>query len=237
MTFKAFVYSIIKRKKSNTEIINLCSLALIIIGIFFIYIYNDIFLIDTGYGFLFLIVFCGFSAYIFNYFYQYYDFEKIKSKKKGFLEFDKDELIISYDEKIKYEEITHFDLEIDAYYNELINVGYRGPIEKRSLGISNSLTITHNSKTKKLNFKLENKSHLRVLERNLYEIIISEKLINIDSKKSIKLIPEQYQKFKEYESYIGKQLKARKINCTEGLLLIGYNSYDEAQDLKRKYCR
>ncbi|WBX72073.1 hypothetical protein [Tenacibaculum retecalamus] len=61
-------------------------------------------------------------------------------------------------------------------------------------------------------------------------------MINIDSKKSIKLIPEQYRKFKEYEEYIGKQLKAKKINCTEGLLLIGYNSYDEAQNLKRKYC-
>ncbi|WBX72074.1 hypothetical protein [Tenacibaculum retecalamus] len=145
MTFKAFVYKIIKREKSNTETINLCSLALIIIGIFFIYIYNDIFLIDTGYGFLFLIVFCGFSAYLFNYFYQYYDFEKIKSNKKGFLEFDKNELIINYDEKIKYEEITQFDLQIDAYYDQLINVSYRGPIEKRSLGISNSLTITHNS--------------------------------------------------------------------------------------------
>ena len=236
MTFKAYIHIIIKREKSNTEMIFLSGLFSIIIGLIFTFVYKKIFHIDSGSNFLFAVMFIGFLAIFFTYFYQYYDFEKIKNEKKGFLELDKNELIINYDEKIKYEELTDFELIIDAYYDEIINMGYRNPTEKRSLGITNSLTITHNSKIRTFNFKLESKSHLKVLERNIYQIIINDKLKNIDGKKSIKLIPEKYKSYEEYKEYVGKQLKEKKVNCTEGLLLIGYNSYEEAQELKKKYC-
>ena len=214
----------------------LSGLCLMIIGLIFSYIYNEIFHTDSGKGILASIMMIGMLTIFFTYFYQYYDFEKIKNLKKGFVELEKDELIINYTEKIKYEELTDFDLSINAYYNEKINFGHRSPTEKRSLGISNTLTITHKSKTRTFNFKLEDKSHQNVLERNIYNIVISEKLRNIDGKKSIKLIPKQYKNFEEYREYVGKQLREKKVNCTEGLLLIGYNTYEEAQELKKKYC-
>ncbi|UMB61182.1 hypothetical protein MHL31_03010 [Lutibacter sp. A80] len=221
---------------SNTETIFLSGLFLLITSLIFTFIYKKVFHIDSGSTLLFLIMFLGFLLIIFTYFYQFYDFEKIKNEKNGFLELDANELIINYNEKIIYEEITDFELLIDAYYNKKINMIYRNPTEKRSLGISNSLTITHKSKTRTFNFKLESKSHQNVLERNIYNLVINDKLRNIDGKKSIKLIPKQYKGFEEYREYIGKQLKEKKINCTEGLLLMGYKSYDEAQELKRKYC-
>ena len=236
MTFKAHIHKIIKKETSNTEIIFLSGLFLMIIGLIFSYIYNEIFHTDSGKGILASIMIIGMLTIFFTYFYQYYDFEKIKNLKEGFLEIEKDELIINYTEKIKYEELTDFDLSINAYYNQIINFGNRSPTEKRSLGISNSLTITDKSKTRTFNFKLESKSHQNVLERNIYQLVISDKLRNIDGKKSIKLIPKQYKGFDEYREYVGKQLKAKKVNCTEGLLLIGYNSYEEAQELKKKYC-
>ncbi|WP_172824399.1 hypothetical protein [Polaribacter sp. KT25b] len=214
----------------------LSGLFLMIIGLVFSYIYNEIFHTDSGKGILASIMMIGMLTILFTYFYQYYDFEKIKNLKKGFIELEKDELIINYSEKIKYEELTDFDLSINAYYNEKINLGHRNPTEKRSLGISNSLTITHKSKTRTFNFKLESKSHQNVLERNIYNLVIHDKLRNIDGKKSIKLIPEQYKGFEEYREYVEKQLKEKKINCTEGLLLMGYKSFDEAQELKKKYC-
>ena len=49
-------------------------------------------------------------------------------------------------------------------------MAYRNPIEKRSLGISNTLTITHKSKTRTFNFKLESKAHQNVLERKLFHL-------------------------------------------------------------------
>lgn len=236
MTFKAYTHKIIKKETSNTETIFLSGLFLLITSLIFTLIYKQVFHINSGSSILFSIMFLGFLAIIFTYFYQFYDFEKIKNKKNGFLELDTNELVINYNEKIKYEELTDFELLIDAYYNEKINMIYRNPTEKRSLGISNSLTITHKSKTRTFNFKLENKSHQTVLERNIYHIVIGDKLRNIDGKKSIKLIPKQYKKYEKYREYVGKQLKAKKVNCTEGLLLIGYKSYDEAQELKKKYC-
>lgn len=236
MTFKAYIHKIIKKETSNTEMIFLSGLFLLIMGLVFSLVYKEVFHIESGYNLLASIMFIGMLTILFTYFYQFYDFEKITNIQKGFLELDKNELIINYDEKIKYEELTDFELIIDAYYNEKINMIYRNPTEKRSLGISNSLTITHNSKTRTFNFKLESKSHRRVLERNIYQIVINDKLKNIDSKKSIKLIPEQYKSYDEYKEYVGKQLKEKKVNCTEGLLLIGYNSYEEAQELKKKYC-
>jgi hypothetical protein len=236
MTFKAYIHKIIKKEISNTETIFLSGLFLLITSLIFTFIYKKVFNIDSGSSILFSIMFLGLLLIIFTYFYQFYDFEKIKNEKNGFLELDANELIINYNEKIRYEEITDFELLIDAYYNEKINMIYRNPTEKRSLGISNSLTITYKSKTRTFNFKLESKSHQNVLERNIYKLLIHDKLRNIDGKKSIKLIPEQYKGFEEYREYVGKQLKEKKINCTEGLLLMGYKSYDEAQELKKKYC-
>lgn len=236
MTFKAYIHKIIKKETSNTETIYLSGLFLLITSLIFTFIYKKVFHIDSGSTLLFSIMLLGFLAIIFTYFYQFYDFEKIKNEKNGFLELDTNELIINYKEIIKYEELTDFELLIDAYYNEKINMIYKNPTEKRSLGISNTLTITHKSKTRTFNFKLESKSHQNVLERTIYNLVINNKLKNIDGKKSIKLIPKQYKGFDEYREYIGKQLKAKKVSCTEGLLLMGYNSYDEAQELKKKYC-
>ena len=59
-----------------------------IIGLFFSYIYNEIFHTDSGKGILASIMFIGMLTIFFTYFYQYYDFEKIKNLKKGFLEGD-----------------------------------------------------------------------------------------------------------------------------------------------------
>ena len=236
ITFKAYIHKVIKKEISDTEMILFSGLFLLITGLGVLLSYEKIFNIEPENNILFALMGLGFLAILFTHFYQFYDFEKIKNKKNGFLELDVNELIINYNEKIKYEELTGFELLIDAYYDEKINIYNRNPTEKRSLGISNSLTITHKSKSRTFNFKLENKSHQKVLERNIYQLVINNKLKNIDGKKSIKLIPNQYRDFKEYKEYIGKQLKERKVSCTEGLLLMGYKNYEEAQELKKKYC-
>lgn len=239
MTFKAFKYEILKREVSNTKTIFFSGLFLIVLGMVFFYVYNEIFNFNSGSNLIGLIMLLGLLTVLFSYVYQFFDFEKIKAEKRGFLELGRDELIINYNERIKYEELTNFDLSIEAYFDERINLGYMGyrnPTEKRSLGISNSIKFTHNSETRYFHFKLESKSHQKVLERNIYEIVINEKLNNIEGKKSIKLIPKQYKGFDEYKEYIGKQLRQNKVSCTEGLLLMGYKNYAEAQELKKKYC-
>tara|TARA_R110001606_G_scaffold398731_4_gene578546 strand:+ start:599 stop:1318 length:720 start_codon:yes stop_codon:yes gene_type:complete len=235
-TFKACLFKLSKKQISDTKIIYYSGVFLLTVPLIIQYIYSRFFNIEID-GFLYTTMFIiGMIAILLAYFYQLNDFEKIKSKKNGFLEFGEDELIISFNERIKYTELTEFQLLIDAYYNEFINHSYRVPEERRSLGISNSLKITHNLKSRTFYFKLEDESHKNILERSLYQLVINDKLKNIDGKKSIKLIPEKFSHSTEYKEHIIKQLKEKKVSCTEGLLMIGYKNYEEAQKLKKKYC-
>jgi len=105
MTFKAYIHQIIKKKTSNTGMITNVGLFLTIISLIFYWIYENIFQAEDGFFILFLVSFIGILTFPFAFIYQYYDFEKIKNVQKGFLEFEKDELIINYDENIKYEEL------------------------------------------------------------------------------------------------------------------------------------
>lgn len=237
ITFKASLFKLFKKEISNSLIIYYSGVFLLatplIIQYLFLYIYN----IEID-GFLYTAMsICGMFVILCAYLYQLNDFEKIKSEEVGFIELIENELIISFNERIKYAEITEFSLVIDAYYNQVINPSIGIPDETRSLGISNSLKITHNLKSRTFNFKLENESHKNILERSIYQLVINDKLKKLDGKELIYLIPEKFRRTNEYKEYIIKQLKARKVSCTEGLLMIGYKNYEEAQELKKKYCR
>jgi hypothetical protein len=40
----------------------------------------------------------------------------------------------------------------------------------------------------------------------------------------------------KFELFIAKLIREKRMECTEGLLLIGYDSDEEAQELRAKYC-
>jgi hypothetical protein len=110
------------------------------------------------------------------------------------------------------------------------------PTELKSCGILNKIIIGYIQENKEFNFKLENESHVRVLQNNLFEFVIQDQLKNIGTKNSLRLVEERFKKTEKYKSYIIQLLKEKRVDCTEGLLMIGYNSYEEAQQLKSKYC-
>lgn len=168
--------------------------------------------------------------------YQFYDFERIESQKDGHIEFNDDGVIIDYSKNFNYSELIEIQLGIVAYYGEKINLTYRHPIERKSLGIKNYILLVTNSDTYKFNFKLENELHTKELENTIFKLVKSEKLINIDPKKLIKLVPYRFKKTNEYKSFVLKQIVEKRINCTEGLLLHGYSTDKEAAELRKKYC-
>lgn len=236
-SFKACLFKLSKKEISNSKTIFYFGCFLGFSPIIIQYIYLYLFNTEIN-GMIYTLAFVlGMLIILCANFYQFSDYEKIKAKKNGFLEFSENELIISFNERIKYSELTDLALIVDAYYDESINPSF-GLIAdgKRSLGISNSLKITHNLKSREFNFKLENESHKEILERTIYQLVINDKLKNLNGKESIYLIPEKFRHTNEYKEYIIRQLKARKVSCTEGLLMIGYKNYEEAQELKKKYC-
>lgn len=174
--------------------------------------------------------------FISSYVYQYYDFERIESKKNGLIEFKENEIILDYSLSIKYDEITNIEIGIVAYYGERINMVYRNPHEQKSLGIRNHIKLQTKSNEYGFHFKLENKIHLKELENTLFELVKSEKLKLVEPKKTIKLVPKRFNMTDEYKGFIIKQIVEKRINCTEGLLLHGYKTDKEAAELRKKYC-
>ncbi|OAB81420.1 hypothetical protein ULVI_01775 [Cochleicola gelatinilyticus] len=183
-----------------------------------------------------MLFFIGIVPILFAYVYQFFDFEIVEISDKGYLELNEEEIIIDHQKLIRYEEITDFDVKLIAFYNQKINLAYRMPTERRSLGLSNGIKITTDSQKIILNFKLENSTHQRKLEEVIKQLVINDKLKNIDAKKLIHLIPTRFKKSEDYKDYVIKQIVANRINCTEGLLLHGYNSDKEAKELRKKYC-
>tara|TARA_R110000868_G_scaffold82081_1_gene231934 strand:+ start:444 stop:1034 length:591 start_codon:yes stop_codon:yes gene_type:complete len=171
------------------------------------------------------------------YVYQFYDFENIEHQKKGRIEINDNEIIIDYKQRIEYAELIDLKFEMDSYHGKRINRYYRHPVEKKSLGINNSIRLKTKVKSYDFNFKLEDKIHFKELQRTVFEVVKSEKLTKIDLKRQIELIPNEMKKFNEYKIFIIKQIVDKKLNCKEGLLLHGYKSDKEALELRNKYCK
>ncbi|MHA7943893.1 hypothetical protein ACJOV8_012530 [Formosa sp. 3Alg 14/1] len=214
------------------------TIGLIITGVGFL-----IFLIDNNIAptnqlwtliFLFFIV--GFIPIGFSYVFQFFDYENIDVSNKEYLNIGDESITLNYKKEILLSDIEELNIVINAYYNQRINLSYRTPTEHKSLGVNNEIQIKTKYDAIKFYFKLEDEGHKNKLEDVLYSIITNGKLENLDSKKAIKLIPDRFRNSEKYKSYVISQIVSKRINCTEGLLLHGYKTYEEAKDLREKYC-
>ena len=186
-----------------------------------------------------IVFFLGFMLLFSNYILQYKDFEKIDFTYKGEITLNENSITINQKE-IKLIDITKFELEIKGYYEERINSmrHYSGriPKEKNCLGVKNQIKITFNSQIQESFFELKSRTDKKNLELYLYKAIMNKSLINLPPKDSIKLIPKIYKPYKESKEYIAEFIKEGKITCKDGLLMIGYESDNEAKELRNKYC-
>lgn len=201
------------------------------------FIYNKLFNADIMIPVI--VFFLGFMLLFSNYILQYKDFEKIDFTYKGEITLNENSITINQKE-IKLIDITKFELEIKGYYEERINSmrHYSGriPKEKNCLGVKNQIKITFNSQIQESFFELKSRTDKKNLELYLYKAIMNKSLINLPPKDSIKLIPKIYKPYKESKEYIAEFIKEGKITCKDGLLMIGYESDNEAKELRNKYC-
>jgi hypothetical protein len=238
MKFKAFLFEIIKVKSSITRLtanfgvlIALFGLLIYFLDLKVIPIYESNFF-SSG---LFII---GMLLYGFANIYQFSDMENVESNKSGFLEFTDTGLILNYSDNLEYNELTTLKFSIKGFENEKINYisASMFPTELKSCGLLNKISLGYNNEIKEFNFKLENESHIRILQNNLFELVIQDKLKNLGTKNSLRLIDERFKKTEKFKNYIIQLLKEKRVDCTEGLLMIGYKSYEESKKMKLKYC-
>ncbi|RKS42488.1 hypothetical protein BC962_3277 [Gillisia mitskevichiae] len=236
MNFSTSTHKIIKEKLSTTALILWVGIVIFSLTFLAYFIDSNISPTNQLEDVLFPFYMISFLPITFSYFYQFIDFENIEILKKEYLEINENNLILNFKDIIRYEDITDIQIVIDAYYNQRINMAYRTPTEQKSLGVKNYIKIVTSTQSLNFHFKLENQFHQNSLEEIILKIVTENKLNNIDSKKSIGLIPNRFKNTDIYKSYVIAQIRSKRINCTEGLLLHGYESDKVAKDLRKKYC-
>lgn len=234
--FSATTFKQIKEQSSYTTQLVYLSIGCIAFALILYFIDSNTAPVNQLTSWIIVIGLIGMAFYTISFIYQFFDYEKIETHDRGSITLLEEGILIDHKVLVKYETIEHINLHIDAYYEERINKAMRTPIEQKSLGLKN--TISFKTETGKLTryFKLENKLRKELLEQTLLNLVTTNKFERLDAKRAIKLIPERFRTHRTYKKFVIEQIKAKRIGCTEGLLLHGYSSDAEAKALRSQYC-
>jgi len=147
------------------------------------------------------------------------------------ISFEDDFLLIESKEYLynKIEDLIVFGNSYSGQRNENTR---SGPMY--SNGVHNSIYFVYDDQKISLNFKLDSERHIDELQSALLNIITNEKIPY--QRRYLNLINSEYRSFMKFELFIAKLIREKRMECTEGLLLIGYDSDEEAQELRAKYC-
>lgn len=233
MVFETSIFIPTKKPYFNllrSEKISYASFGMMMISVIFLKFYSDLLPYELNL-FIFIGLFISsiigmFTAFIIH----FWEYENLNGYFKGEIKIDIDHLFINQN-LFKLSEISNLKLVIFNYKGERTN--RRGPSFYQ--GISNSISFTHNSESISVNFLLKSKDQIEDLYQILVSIIAQEK-INY-SRNLINLIPEKYRNSQEFKNFILKLIVEKRLECTEGLLIHGYSSDEEAKQLRAKYCQ
>ncbi|MEP6805016.1 MAG: hypothetical protein ABI892_10885 [Flavobacterium sp.] len=159
------------------------------------------------------------------------EYENLNGSFIGTISFEDDFLIID-NEKYQYNKIENLILHANSYSGQRNENTKSGPMY--SNGVQNSISFIYDDQKKFINFKLDSERHIDELQSALLNIITNEKIPY--QRKYLNLINSEYRLFMKFELFIAKLIQEKRMECTEGLLLIGYNSDEEAKELRTKYC-
>jgi hypothetical protein len=158
------------------------------------------------------------------------EYENLNGTFVGTLSFENDFLIIDSDE-YQYNKIKNL-IVYESCYSGQRNDARSGPMY--SNGTNNKISFTYENEKIATYFKLDSKRHIDELQSTLLKIITNEKIPY--QRKYLNLINMEYRSFMQFELFIAKLIKEKRIECTEGLLLIGYDSDKQAKEMRSKYC-
>ncbi|MEN2401373.1 hypothetical protein GKZ90_0016405 [Flavobacterium sp. MC2016-06] len=173
----------------------------------------------------------AFICYFLSSFLRLTEFENLNGYYEGKISLDEDFLTIN-DLQYKYADLENLVIYGNSFYGERTTNGRYGPAYTN--GIANLISFTCKEAKIELNFQLNSESHIDKLQAALLHIIITEKIPY--QRNYLNLINKEHRSFMLFELFIAKLIKEKRIECTEGLLLIGYDSDKEAKEMRAKYC-
>ncbi|MBS7232752.1 hypothetical protein KHA90_17175 [Flavobacterium psychroterrae] len=159
------------------------------------------------------------------------EYENLNGSFIGTISFEDNFLIIDT-EQYQYNKIENLILQANSYSGQSNENTRSGPMY--SNGVQNSISFIYDHQKIFRNFKLDSERHIDELQSVLLDIITNEKIPY--QRKYLNLINSEYRLFIEFELFVAKLIKEKRMECTEGLLFIGYNSDQEAKEMRAKYC-
>lgn len=234
MVFETSIFIPFDNKNSSlvlSEKISYFSLGIIAFSIILLMLNNFFFNIKTINFIILALMILGFLAIIGAGILRFFEYENLNGYFKGEIKIDSDAIKIN-DQHYNLSEISGLKLVIFNYKGQRTHNTRSGPSFYQ--GISNSISFSVNAEHIAVNFLLISKEHIDELYQILVSIIAQEK-INYN-RNLINLIPEKYRKSQEFKNFILKLILEKRLECTEGLLIHGYSSDEEAKQLRQKYC-
>lgn len=163
---------------------------------------------------------------------RFWEYENLNGSFKGRLKIDLNSIIVD-DRKYLLSDIQNFKIAVANHKGQRTNYSKSGPYFYQ--GISNSISFKRNSYSISVDFLLASKNQIDDLYHILVAAITQEKITY--NRYLLNLIPEKYRDSSEFKSFSLKLIIEKRIDCTEGLLIHGYSSDEEAKQLRAKYCQ
>ncbi|AOC94943.1 hypothetical protein BB050_01817 [Flavobacterium anhuiense] len=158
------------------------------------------------------------------------EFENLNGRLEGKISFEEDFLMIN-EIKHNYSELENLVVYGNSFYGERTKNYRYGPMYGN--GVENLISFTHNGiKTEKY-FQLNSERHLDELQEILIHILTTEKLPY--RREYLNFINDEHRSFLLFELLVGKLIREKRMECKEGINLIGLNSKD-AIEFRIKYC-
>ena len=177
------------------------------------------------------IISLGFIAIFLGGFLRMFEYENLNGTFDGHFQLDSENIKMN-NRIFELSTISALKIEILNYKGQRTNNTKSGPSFYQ--GISNRISFESENEPIKIQFLLLSQEHID----DFYEIIVSiiaKEKINY-TRNLINLIPEKHRKSQEFRNFILKLIMEKKLECTEGLLIHGYSSDEEARQLRAKYC-
>jgi hypothetical protein len=209
------------------------SLGIGMVAVIILMINNEYFEIDFIENFFFLFAIISFIVFAFSQFITLFSKEDILIKKTGKLKITSDEFIIDND-PINFKEILSLEINFDDYEGRVRN-HHSNTEPMYSKGADNYLKVKTIHKKVEKQILLQSLREMNLVYDFLSSQIVKNKFKKVNLRQLIAIFRDDFKKTDEARNYIAALIIEKKLNTTEGLLMMNYSSDKEAKELRKKY--
>lgn len=209
------------------------SLALFMATIIVILINKEYFKIRFITNFLYPISFLSSIIFGIAQLFTLFSKEDILIRKTGKIKITADSFIINK-EIISFKDIVSINIDATDYEGRLI--GTQTSIKPMySIGVNNFIKFTTRHNKFEQQILISSFRESKLIYNFLSQQIIKNKFLSVSSRQLISIFRDEFKKTEEARNYIAVKIKERKLNKTEGLLMMNYSSDKEVKELRKKY--